>query len=127
MPKTLTAKKYQAATAKFAVFPKNFALEYLTLGLASEAGEVAGKAKKIIRGDYTEVGDVAAEGEQQLLRVDIEAFHSDLLAEIGDVLWYVSELCTLTGTTMEHVMAQNIVKLTNRLKNDQLKGSGDNR
>ena len=47
-------------------------MPYLVLGLTSEAGEVAGKAKKLIR-DGTE---------------------SDLASEIGDVLWYCAMLAT---------------------------------
>lgn len=40
---------YQTATRETAIYPKEQALVYLTLGLTSEAGEVAGKVKKIIR------------------------------------------------------------------------------
>jgi hypothetical protein len=40
---------YQDQSAKTAIFPKEEALNYLILGLCSEAGELAGKLKKIIR------------------------------------------------------------------------------
>lgn len=126
MSKTLTAKKYQHATKEFAVYPKAFALEYLTLGLASEAGEAAGKVKKMIRGDYTEVEEVP-EGETARMRVNIVEFEEDFHAELGDVLWYLSELCNTTGTTLEHLMAANIKKLKSRKEREALKGSGDNR
>jgi len=105
-------KKYQKATAKFAVYPKDKALEYLTCGLTSEAGEVAGKMKKAMRGDYAgRPGD----------------FQYDMEAEIGDVLWYCSELCTAMGVALEDVMSQNILKLEDRQARGKLKGSGDNR
>lgn len=124
--KTLTAKKYQASTGEYAVYPKSFAVEYLALGLASEAGEVAGKVKKLIRGDFTEYGEPDESGKTPM-RVDIGDFESQLHAELGDCLWYISQLCNETGTTLEHLMADNINKLRNRLKNNTIKGSGDSR
>ena len=45
----ITANHYQTQAKKTAIFPANKALEYLSLGLAGEAGEVANKVKK----DYT--------------------------------------------------------------------------
>ena len=45
----MTADFYEARANNTAIFPKEKALEYLALGLTSEAGEVAGKVKKIIR------------------------------------------------------------------------------
>lgn len=125
MSKTMTAKKYQATTSKFAVYPKAFALEYLTMGLASEAGEAAGKAKKLIRGDYAEVAD-NEDGTQQM-RINKEAFDEDFQKELGDCLWYISELCNVMDTSIEHLMAQNVKKLEARQKAETLKGSGDNR
>ena len=55
---------------------------YPTLGLANEAGEVAGKVKKIFRDAGGRVSDS-----------DREA----IVLELGDVLWYLSELCTSWG------------------------------
>lgn len=42
-------KTYQAFTRTTAIYPEDRTLEYLGLGLASEAGEVAGVVKKWIR------------------------------------------------------------------------------
>ena len=47
----MQASEYQEKTKLFAVYPELQSLEYLGLGLASEAGEVAGKIKKWLRGD----------------------------------------------------------------------------
>ena len=44
----ITATSYQAEAKKTAIFPADKALEYLSLGLVGEAGEVANKVKKII-------------------------------------------------------------------------------
>jgi NTP pyrophosphatase (non-canonical NTP hydrolase) len=45
----ITAALYQQKACETAIFPKETALAYLTLGLAGEAGEIANKAKKLIR------------------------------------------------------------------------------
>jgi NTP pyrophosphatase (non-canonical NTP hydrolase) len=103
---------YQFRTKLTAVYPKEQALEYLTLGLVSEAGEVAGKVKKLIRDHNSELTD-----EQSLM----------LQAEIGDVLWYISELCTLLKVNMATVARTNIDKLSKRQEANTLHGSGDNR
>ena len=46
---------YQEQSGKTAIFPKDKALLYLVLGLCSEAGELAGKLKKIIRDTNGEI------------------------------------------------------------------------
>ena len=48
--------------------------DYLVLGLYSEIGELCGKFKKKIRGDYDDCP---------------EMFLVDVKAEIGDILWYI--------------------------------------
>ena len=50
---TLTATYYQARACETAIFPKHQAMEYLTLGLTGEAGEIANKVKKFIRDGAT--------------------------------------------------------------------------
>ena len=45
----ITPDLYEQQAGETAIFPKDKALEYLALGLTSEAGEVAGKVKKLIR------------------------------------------------------------------------------
>lgn len=102
--------KYQEWTLSTAVYPgageHSFQeVVYLTLGLASEAGEVAGKLKKIVRGD----------------KVDPEAF----VSEVGDCLWYVARLCDNMGITMEQLAEYNMQKLEERKQAGAIKGSGD--
>ena len=43
----ITASEYQRKAKETAIFPPSTALEYLTLGLVGEAGEVANKTKKV--------------------------------------------------------------------------------
>ena len=45
----ITPDLYENLAGQTAIFPKDRALEYLALGMTSEAGEVAGKVKKLIR------------------------------------------------------------------------------
>lgn len=111
-------KTYQKATKEFAIYPKDWEMEYLVLGLASEAGEVAGKLKKLIRGDYT---------EDALSTHNLEKYNADLKAELGDCLWYISEICSTIGVQLGDVMADNIAKLTARKEAATIKGNGDDR
>lgn len=99
---------YSEMTRRTAVYPIGRELEYLTMGLAGEAGEVANKVKKIIRGDFN--------------TPDIE-----IAKELGDILWYIDRLCSYFGTDLRTVMQQNMDKLEDRLRRGVIKGSGDNR
>jgi len=106
-------KEYQAQSSKTAVYPRigqNF--YYPALGLASEAGEVAGKIKKVMR-DNNDVVD--------------EDRKADLKKELGDVLWYVSQLATELKLDLEEIAEANIEKLQSRLERGKIGGDGDNR
>ena len=54
----MTNDEYLQFTRTTAIYPKDRELEYLGLGLASEAGEVCGKLKKVIRDDNGVLSDV---------------------------------------------------------------------
>lgn len=84
---------------------------YTTLGLAGEAGEIANKVKKVIRGD-------APLGPIKRL---------ELAQELGDVLWYVSELAQNIGFSLDSIAEMNIRKLASRNERGVVQGSGDNR
>lgn len=104
---------YQAAAARTgAPIATDHPIVYPTLGLANEAGEVAGKVKKIFRDRQGVVTDA-----------DREA----LIMELGDVLWYLSELCTRLDIRLEDVAARNIAKLADRASRGVLHGDGDAR
>jgi len=47
--------------------------------------------------------------------------------ELGDVLWYLSQLSTELSISLEEVASLNIEKLISRKKRNKLHGSGDNR
>jgi NTP pyrophosphatase (non-canonical NTP hydrolase) len=102
----------QAAARTGAPIATDHPIVYPTLGLANEAGEVAGKVKKIFRDRQGMITDA-----------DREA----LTMELGDVLWYLSELCTRLGIRLEDVAARNITKLADRASRGVLLGDGDMR
>jgi NTP pyrophosphatase (non-canonical NTP hydrolase) len=85
---------------------------YPTLGLVNEAGELAGKVKKIFR---DKAGKISEEDRQALK------------GELGDVLWYLAQICTELDITMEEVASSNLEKLFSRLARGAIKGEGDNR
>jgi NTP pyrophosphatase (non-canonical NTP hydrolase) len=106
-------KEYQKKSRKTAVYPqagKNYI--YPTLGLAGESGEVAEKIKKIIRDKKGKIS--------RKTRAEVEK-------ELGDVLWYISQLASELKLDMDNVAEKNIEKLYNRMKRGKLKGNGDNR
>lgn len=109
--------EYQKASRKTAVYPNlGDNLPYLALGIVDEAGEVAGKVKKLIRDqNFTSIRELSSEQKQELVK------------EVGDVLWYAAQIATEMDTGLEEVAEQNIEKLYSRLERDTLKGSGDNR
>lgn len=104
--------KYQEEAANFAIYPMRSKIIYPALGLTSEAGEVAGKVKKVIR-------DRAGEWREP----DITAVAS----EIGDCLWYLSSLASDLGLSLDEIAATNIQKLKDRQNRGVIQGSGDNR
>ncbi len=87
-------------------------LVYPTLGLVNEAGEVAGKIKKIFR----DKDGVISEADRQALK-----------SELGDVLWYLTQICTELDLSLEEVAAENITKLFDRLERGVIRGEGDTR
>ncbi len=106
--------EYQEKASVTATYPSvgGVTFIYPVLGLTGEAGEVAEKIKKIIRDDG---GIVSAEKKIEIQK------------ELGDVLWYVSEIARQLGIPLEDVAVGNIEKLLSRKERGQLHGSGDNR
>lgn len=109
----MTFEEYQKLSRKTAIYPnkdKNFI--YPTLGLCGEAGEVAEKIKKVLRDSDGILGEEKKE---------------ELKKELGDVLWYLSQIATELDLSFEEIAYFNIEKLNSRLKRGKISGSGDNR
>lgn len=107
-----------AVVGRTAVYPDaglgtKRAVEYVTLGLCGEAGELANKVKKILRGDYP------------------SATHPDvynkLIEELGDVAWYFIAFCKELGQPPERVLKRMMEKVTDRAARGVTKGEGDER
>ena len=69
-------------------------LNYMVLGLTSEAGEVAGLLQKVYQGH------------------DLDDEH--LIKELGDCMWMIAEICTALDFTLDDAMQTNIEKLKAR-------------
>jgi NTP pyrophosphatase (non-canonical NTP hydrolase) len=105
--------EYQTKSRKTAKYPViGHAVIYPTLGLTNEAGEVAGKIKKIFR----DKGGVIGETEREALT-----------SELGDVLWYLAQTCTELEISLDEVAEHNIEKLYSRLERGKIGGEGDTR
>jgi NTP pyrophosphatase (non-canonical NTP hydrolase) len=95
-------EEYQAEAKQTALYPRRLRnLEYPTLGLAGEAGEVANIVKKIQR-DFG--GEITEETRQKLKD------------ELGDVLWYISACADELGLTLAEIAEFNVEKLAKRHK-----------
>jgi NTP pyrophosphatase (non-canonical NTP hydrolase) len=90
------------------VYPEQYKIIYPTLGLTGEAGEIAEKVKKWLRGDR---------------ELDKQA----ILLELGDPLFYITAIATDLGYTLQDVVDANVVKLSVRKDKNLIKGDGDTR
>lgn len=106
----MNLNEYQKKARKTAIYSDK--VVYPALGLAGETGEVCEKIKKVLR-DNNGIFSAGLVG--------------DIKKELGDVLWYVSNLAGDLGFTLEEVAQANVEKLNSRQKRGKISGSGDNR
>lgn len=93
----LNLNEYQKLASRTANL-KDEALTNFALGIAGEAGEVADMVKKHVYHGH------------QLDR-------DELIKELGDVLWYVSQLAAWMNIELDEVARRNIEKLMARYPN----------
>ena len=103
---------YQQVAKTTAIYPREQAIIYPTLGLTGEAGEVANKVKKIIK-------DGSNKNDDRMV--------SEIKSEIGDCLWYIAVLADDIGCKLSDIANLNLIKLANRKEKGTIHGSGDNR
>ena len=104
---------YQIKARKTAMYPDLGSNNiYPTLGLVGEAGEVAEKVKKVLRDKN---GNFDIESKEAIKK------------ELGDVLWYLSNLCTEFNFSLNDVAMLNLEKLELRASSGKISGSGDDR
>lgn len=103
---------YQNEAMRTAIYPVDTGIVYAALGLASEAGEVAGKVKKVLRDN------------EGVFTSEAKAAIAD---EASDCLWYIAALARELGTTLDAMASKNLNKLNSRKERGVLGGSGDSR
>lgn len=77
------------------------------LGVAGEAGEVADKVKKLLRGDDVSSGEIAI--------------------ELGDTLFYIAILADRLGYSLLEIAQLECDKIYGRRERGTLRGDGDSR
>jgi NTP pyrophosphatase (non-canonical NTP hydrolase) len=109
--------EYQNRAKETAMYPSagnNFI--YPVLGLAGETGEVVEKFKKLMRdSNVVTVADMT------------ELQKEGIAKELGDMLWYIAQIGTELGVTLEDIVAMNLKKIQVRKEQGRLHGEGDNR
>lgn len=93
----MTTEQYQIETARTmadlnTIFDNEM---HMALGMVTEAGELADVYKKALA--YNKPID-----------------YVNLKEEVGDLLWYISNYCSMNGWTIAEVMELNIKKLRSR-------------
>jgi NTP pyrophosphatase (non-canonical NTP hydrolase) len=106
----LELDKYQQEAFKYRV--PLASPEERVFGLLEEAGEVAGIFKRFLRGDFAD---------------DIGIVGTKLHKELGDVLWYLSQIAEDNGWKLSEVAEENLKKLESRRIRNMITGTGDNR
>lgn len=111
----LTFDEYSRRASETAIYPgkgEMLGTLYCGLGAAGEAGEVAGKIKKMLRDDNCIMTPERA---------------AAIRKEVGGTLWYLDQLCKEIGTTLAFCAGENLDILASRKERGVLHGSGDDR
>jgi NTP pyrophosphatase (non-canonical NTP hydrolase) len=87
-------------------------IAYDVIGLVNESGELAGKVKKLYRDKN---------GQIDILVVD------DIVKELGDILWYLSEIATHLEIPLDVIARKNIEKVLDRKERNVIHGDGCSR
>jgi len=103
-----TFEDYQHEAQQTAIYDGSLAIMYPALGLSGEVGELLNKIKKHYR-DGTDLDK------------------DDMEKEIGDILWYLSALCTDLDVDLGDAAIGNVEKLRDRSDRGVIGGSGDYR
>ena len=109
-------KEYQQLASRTSLLAQDdmqYKLMLLSMGLAGESGEVIDKLKKLVNNEKCVLTDEK---------------RTALVSELGDVLWYISELAAVLGSSLEDVGRKNIEKLSARTtRGTVVSGEGDDR
>ena len=105
-------QKLSDQTADFSGRPGEYPLMYSCMGLAGEVGELIEKIKKVVRNDMGKI----SEEKRELIKL-----------EIGDVLWYLSQVARFTGISLQDAAEANVKKLADRRERGVIRSEGDTR
>lgn len=78
-------------------------LDYIKLGIMEESGEIAGKIKRLYRGDYSE-----------------EVFKNQMAKELGDLSWYLTLYAYKQGQPITHYRPPRQHNMMDSLYNIQI-------
>lgn len=99
---------------------------YMLMEICSEAGELQGKFAKAIR-----KGKIVFDGHNDFAVYmsgdEYEEWLTDVMHEVGDVLWGLAGIADIFGLSLEDVAKMNIEKLASRKVRGVIEGNGDNR
>jgi NTP pyrophosphatase (non-canonical NTP hydrolase) len=106
-------QEYQQLSRETAQYPVlGHVIVFPALGLSEEAGEVAGKVKKLMR---DQGGVITMELREALAK------------ELGDVLWYLTQVATEANLDLASIAQMNLAKLQDRKARGVISGEGDDR
>lgn len=118
--------EYNSLILKSKIYPENRPIEYPSLGLAGEIGEVAEKVLGLCA-----TGGKVDETVKKTMRDNNGVFTKEktdaILKELGDVLWYITATAQDMDYTIEDVMRNNFNKIEKRINTNTQHGQGDNR
>lgn len=106
----ISIEEYQEFTPTTFIVDKYYAKPYLLAGLVAEAGEISGQYAKFLRGDF-----------------DSDELHYRLRKELGDLMYFISQLCNELEWDTRDILQENVEKLTKRQTENKLRGDGDDR
>lgn len=87
-------------------------VHYPLHGLVGEVGELSEVVKRAMR-----------DGNGQIEEGDVE----EMTYEMGDILWYLSEIATVIGVSLENIAGRNLEKLAGRQRRHTINGKGHGR
>jgi len=101
---------YQEFTPTTAIYDPKVEGDYITAGLVGEIGEIYSLMAKYHRDgtDYSE-------------------FRDKLKSELGDVMWFITQMANYYEFDMRDIIMGNMSKLIDRQERNVIGGSGDDR
>lgn len=118
-------KKYQEQAMTTCV-ERSANTAYMLTGLTAEVGEINDKVAKWVRKGIARMDSnflVFSTSEMS----ERDAYVTELVKELGDVLWFVAGLAATLGVSLEDVAEMNLAKLASRKERGVIVGEGDNR